>query len=181
MLAHTSRTKRAHSREHPFTCGDRAGMQDLAARDEEMKAQYGDILQRFYNLFDSIYRYVQDFLQVSAGSPFICPSPLALTPGMHHHAHDAAQFIEDIREGVFIQHTMESMLFDPSGKQLMAEAVYLYGVMLTLMDCKIDGAVRERILVAYYRVKVRTRGASFATKVLLQAGCGHLLTHWALG
>ena len=67
----------------------------------------------------------------------------------------AAQFIEDIREGVFIQHTMESMLFDPTGKQLMAEAVYLYGVMLTLMDCKIDGAVRERILVAYYRVKVR--------------------------
>ena len=69
--------------------------------------------------------------------------------------HGAAQFIEDIREGVFIQHTMESMLFDPAGKQLMAEAVYLYGVMLTLMDCKIDGAVRERILVAYYRVKVR--------------------------
>jgi|EP01046_Picozoa_sp_COSAG06_P050897 hypothetical protein len=50
---------------------------------------------------------------------------------------------------------MESMLFDPTGKQLMAEAVYLYGVMLTLMDCKIDGAVRERILVAYYRVKAR--------------------------
>ena len=56
---------------------------------------------------------------------------------------------------------MESMLFDPTGKQLMAEAVYLYGVMLTLMDCKIDGAVRERILVAYYRVKVRTPYATF--------------------
>lgn len=44
--------------------------QDLADRDEEMKAQYGEILQRFYNLFDSIYRYVQDFLQVR-------PSPAA--------------------------------------------------------------------------------------------------------
>jgi WASH complex subunit strumpellin len=84
------------------------------------------------------------------------------------------QFIEDIREGVFIQHTMESMLFDPTGKQLMAEAVYLYGVMLTLMDCKIDGAVRERILVAYYRVKVRTRDATFETKVL-QAGLADIL------
>lgn len=85
-----------------------------------------------------------------------------------------AQFIEDIREGVFIQHTMESMLFDPTGKQLMAEAVYLYGVMLTLMDCKIDGAVRERILVAYYRVKVRTHDATFETKVL-QAGLADIL------
>ena len=99
--------------------------QELAERDEEMKAQYAEILGRFFSLFDSMYRYVQDFLQ----------------------------FIEDVREGIFIQHTLESMLFNTTGKQLMAEAVYLYGVMLTLMDCKIDGAVRERILVAYYRLK----------------------------
>jgi hypothetical protein len=48
-----------------------------------MKAQYADILQRFYNLFDSIYRYVQDFLQVRqssaptsapcASAPLSCP------------------------------------------------------------------------------------------------------------
>ena len=39
------------------------------------------------------------------------------------------------------------------GKQLMSEALYLYGVMLTLMDTRIDGVVRERMLVAYYRYK----------------------------
>lgn len=86
-------------------------------------------------------------------TPVILLCPLILP--LRHGTPGTAQFIEDIRDGVFIQHTMESMLFDPAGKQLMAEAVYLYGVMLTLMDCKIDGAVRERILVAYYRVKVR--------------------------
>ena len=42
-----------------------------------MKAQYGDILQRFYNLFDSIYRYVQDFLQVRAALPSAPPALLA--------------------------------------------------------------------------------------------------------
>ena len=48
------------------------------------------------------------------------------------------------------------MLLDEDGKQLMCEALYLYGVMLLLMDARIEGAVRERLLVAYYR----HRGAS---------------------
>ena len=55
--------------------------QELAERDEEMKAQYAEILGRFFSLFDSMYRYVQDFLQ----------------------------FIEDVREGIIIQHTLDSM------------------------------------------------------------------------
>ena len=75
--------------------------QELAERDEEMKAQYAEILGRFFSLFDSMYRYVQDFLQ----------------------------FIEDVREGIFIQHTLESMLFNTTGKQLMAEAVYLLSLI----------------------------------------------------
>lgn len=99
--------------------------EEMQERDEAFQEDHTEILERFYRLFDSIYRYVQDFLQ----------------------------FIEDLKEGIFIQHSVESMLFDQQGKQLMAEAVYMYGVTLTLMDCKIDGRVRERLLVAYYRVK----------------------------
>lgn len=41
------------------------------------------------------------------------------------------------------------------GKQLLAEALYLYGSMLLLLDRKIDGVIRERMLVAYHRYKVR--------------------------
>src|SRR3989338_4177919 len=35
----------------------------------------------------------------------------------------------------------------------MAEAIYLYGVMLLLMDMKIPGHARERMLMAYLRYK----------------------------
>ena len=33
------------------------------------------------------------------------------------------------------------------------EALYLYGVMLLVIDQKIDGEVRERMLVSYYRYR----------------------------
>lgn len=35
----------------------------------------------------------------------------------------------------------------------MAEALYLFGVMLTLMDELIEGSVRERLLISFYRYK----------------------------
>jgi hypothetical protein len=50
----------------------------------------------------------------------------------------------------------QSILIDQQGKQLIAEAVYLYGVMLLLMDENIDGPVRERMLMSYYRYKVQS-------------------------
>lgn len=34
---------------------------------------------------------------------------------------------------------------------LQCEALYLYGVMLLVVDYHIDGTVRERMLVSYYR------------------------------
>lgn len=33
------------------------------------------------------------------------------------------------------------------------EALYLYGVMLLVIDQKIEGEVRERMLVSYYRYR----------------------------
>jgi len=38
----------------------------------------------------------------------------------------------------------------------MAEAVYVYGVMLLLMDRRIEGPVREKMLISYLRYKVRS-------------------------
>ncbi len=43
------------------------------------------------------------------------------------------------------------MLLYEDGKQLMCEALYLYGVMLLFADWEIEGVVRERLLVAYFR------------------------------
>ena len=36
----------------------------------------------------------------------------------------------------------------------MTEALYLYGVMLLILDQRIEGLVRERMLVSYSRYKV---------------------------
>lgn len=48
------------------------------------------------------------------------------------------------------------MLLNTDGKQLLAEAIYLYGIMLILLDEKIEGLVRERMLIAYLRYKGQT-------------------------
>lgn len=92
-----------------------------------------------------------------------------------------ARFLEDLDEGVFIQQTLESVLLNEDGKQIMVcslfflkpiqsglafsiaivsigicfifqcESLYLYGVMLLVIDMKFEGDVRERMLVSYHR------------------------------
>ncbi len=43
------------------------------------------------------------------------------------------------------------MLFNQDGKQLLAESIYLYGLMLIITDLKFEGSVRERLLIGYVR------------------------------
>jgi hypothetical protein len=47
-----------------------------------------------------------------------------------------------------------SILNEIDTRQLFIDAVHLYGVMLFMMDNKIEGPARERILIAIYRSKV---------------------------
>ena len=61
------------------------------------------------------------------------------------------RYLEDLDEGIFIQQTLESVLLNNDGKQLMCEALYLYGVMLLIVDMKFEGDIRERMLVSYNR------------------------------
>ncbi len=55
---------------------------ELLDLDTEFREAHIDILKRFYLLFESIYKYIQDFLK----------------------------YIEDMEEGVFIQQTLEATL-----------------------------------------------------------------------
>jgi len=93
--------------------------------DEEFRENHLQLLERFYALFESIHKYISDWLS----------------------------FLDELAEGTFVQHTTEGVLLDVEGKQLMAEALYLYGCMLLLMDLRIPGLARERILMSYYRYK----------------------------
>jgi WASH complex subunit strumpellin len=81
------------------------------------------MLTRFYRAFESVHTYVTDL----------------------------KRFLEDLDEGVYIQQTLETVIFNEDGKQLMSESLFLYGVMLLVIDMKIEGNVRERMLVAYQR------------------------------
>eukprot|EP00039_Didymoeca_costata_P019334 m.337103 g.337103 ORF g.337103 m.337103 type:complete len:1151 (+) comp18047_c0_seq1:185-3637(+) len=96
---------------------------ELADLDEEFRENHVEILARFYKAFESVLKYINDL----------------------------NRFLEDLEEGVFIQQTMESVMQDEDGKQMMAESLYVYGVMLLVIDQRFEGAVRERILVSYYR------------------------------
>ncbi|GAB6028824.1 WASH complex subunit 5 [Chamberlinius hualienensis] len=91
--------------------------------DDEFRENHLDILTRFYLAFESIHRYVVDL----------------------------NRFIEELNEGAFIQHNIESVFLNDDGRQLMCEALYLYGVMLLVVDLKIEGYIRERMLVSYHR------------------------------
>ena len=84
-----------------------------------------DIIERFYQLFESIYVFWVD----------------------------VNQYISDILDGKHIDYTMEAMLMDKEGKRLIIETVYHYGVMLLLLDRLIPSIARERIVTCYVRYK----------------------------
>ena len=93
--------------------------------DETFQENHLALLDRLYLLFESVFKYVSAY----------------------------NKFIADLQAGFYIQHTVVGVLLDPDGKQLVIEALYLYGVMLLLLDRYFPGPVRERIVTAYLRYK----------------------------
>uniref|UniRef100_A0A4W4E8D1 WASH complex subunit 5 n=1 Tax=Electrophorus electricus TaxID=8005 RepID=A0A4W4E8D1_ELEEL len=96
---------------------------ELQDLDEEFRENNIEILSRFYLAFESVHKYIVDLIR----------------------------YLDDLNEGVYIQQTLETVLLNEDGKQLLCEALYLYGVMLLVIDQKIEGEARERMLVSYYR------------------------------
>ena len=70
--------------------------------DEEFRENYIEILTRFYLVFESLHKYVGDL----------------------------NRFLDDLEEGLFIQQTLESVLLNEEGKQLLVcrNSLYLYEV-----------------------------------------------------
>ena len=84
-----------------------------------------EIIERFFNLFESIYNYYKDF----------------------------KTFIANVNEGYFIDYNFETLLQNQEAKRLMIESVHMYGVMLLLLDRLIPALARERLVVCYIRYK----------------------------
>ncbi|CAF0980049.1 unnamed protein product [Rotaria sordida] len=96
---------------------------DLQDLDDEFRENNLTLLTRFYQAFESVQKYGIEF----------------------------NRYIEDLTNGTYLQQTVESVIANEAGKQLMTEAVYLFGVMLIILDLKYDGAARERMIVSYFR------------------------------
>lgn len=105
----------------------------LARKDEEFRETYGELLGKFYLVFESIHRYSVDL----------------------------ERFFSELDDGVFIQQTFDSILMDHDGRQLVCEAIYLMGVIMLTLDTNIEGVVRERILVSYYRYSTQRSDSNF--------------------
>jgi WASH complex subunit strumpellin len=97
---------------------------NLLDLDQEFQENHQEILERFYKLFESIWKYQADF----------------------------AKYIEDVTNGFYIQHSLDNILQEIEGRQLLSEALYLYGVMLLLLEDRIPGYIREKIMIAVYRL-----------------------------
>lgn len=99
----------------------------LRDMDDEFRENHLEIITRFYLAFESIHKYVLDL----------------------------DRFVDELIEGAYIQQTLESVMLNDDGKQLMCEALFLYGVMLLVVDQKIEGSLREKMLVSYHRYSAR--------------------------
>mmetsp|Transcript_82253 Transcript_82253/g.199407 ORF Transcript_82253/g.199407 Transcript_82253/m.199407 type:complete len:1160 (-) Transcript_82253:74-3553(-) len=96
---------------------------DLVDLDDELQETHLPILKRFYQLFESMTKYIADLYK----------------------------YVDDLNSGFYISNTVEGVLLDVDGKQLMIESVYLLGVMLLQLDVLVPGPVRERMIVSYLR------------------------------
>lgn len=70
-------------------------LQELQDRDEEFRENHLEIITRFYKAFESIHRYVIDL----------------------------NRFLEDLEEGIYIQQTLENVLLNEDGKQLLVSEI----------------------------------------------------------
>ncbi len=98
---------------------------DLIDLEENFRESYLEIIERFFQLFDSIYSYYREM----------------------------KSFIQNLHEGFFIDYSLETILQNQEGKRLVIEVFYLYGVMLLLSDRLVPAIARERMVVCYLRYK----------------------------
>lgn len=100
----------------------------LAILDDEFREECGNVVERFYLLFDGIAKYYKDL----------------------------SRFIDDLLQdgaGAFLHETAESVLEDEEGRQLLMEALMLHGVLILLLEHRMPGILREQLLVAHCRCR----------------------------
>ena len=119
--------------------------QELLDKDEDFRVNNIEIIERFFSLFDSIYQYVTDWKTL----------------------------IDQINQGKFVQHTVDTILTNKELRPLFCESVFSAGVMLLLVDRLIPGPTREKLIVSYYRYKGQSTIPHFQDIFKLFANTGY--------
>jgi WASH complex subunit strumpellin len=98
----------------------------IADLEREFAINHITQIQEYYHLFTSIYNY----------------------------QYELNTFASNLHKGYYIQYTVESVLLDINGRALLCEAVWLYGVILIMLERLLPGPIRERLVIAYFRFNV---------------------------
>ena len=98
---------------------------ELADKDEDFSMNNIDVIERFFSLFLSINQYIIDW----------------------------KAFVDQVNKGIFVQHSIDTILANRDIRPLFCESVFSAGVMLLLVDKLIPGPIREKLITSYYRYK----------------------------
>lgn len=93
--------------------------------DEEFQSAHVEYFERFYNVCVGIVRYARDFNRV----------------------------VKDLKQGYYISHTLEQVLLDLDGKQWLPECLHMLGASILLLNEKFSADVRQRLVIAQYRLR----------------------------
>eukprot|EP00984_Skeletonema_dohrnii_P031593 scaffold24260_cov78-Skeletonema_dohrnii-CCMP3373.AAC.1 len=115
--------------------GNNNAAEDMADLEREFAINHLPTIQEYYTLFTSIYNYQSEL----------------------------NRFSSDLTKGYFIQYTVESVLLDQEGRALLCEAVWLYGVILIVLERLLPGSIRERFIIAHFRLSNEGIGGDIST------------------
>uniref|UniRef100_A0A0E0KQ11 WASH complex subunit strumpellin n=1 Tax=Oryza punctata TaxID=4537 RepID=A0A0E0KQ11_ORYPU len=96
---------------------------ELEALEDELRESCGTYMQRFFALLDAAVTYHDE----------LC------------------SYLNDLQEGLYVHCTLDGVLENTYACQLLTESMTLFGCMVLLMEHRISGLLRERLLVAYLR------------------------------
>ncbi|EEC77207.1 hypothetical protein OsI_15726 [Oryza sativa Indica Group] len=91
--------------------------------EDELRESCGSYMRRFFALLDAAVAYHDE----------LC------------------SYLNDLQEGLYVHCTLDGVLESNWACQLLTESMTLFGCMALLMEHRISGLLRERLLVAYLR------------------------------
>ncbi|KAJ4971389.1 hypothetical protein NE237_004488 [Protea cynaroides] len=99
------------------------GNGELEVLEDQLRESCSVFMQRFFLLANGIVTYHQELLK----------------------------FLNDLQGGASLQSNLVRVLDNGEGRQLLAESLALFGCLLLLLEQRMGGSLREKLVVAYVR------------------------------